>query len=266
MTLLLGLALAAAPLETFNDRLFVDVTVNGIATHALLDSGAELSVASPAFAKAAGLIAGEDAQLKGTGAKSVAVQLVENAAVDALGTHHEAPLAVMDLADISTRLVGRDIDFIVGRPLFDAAALKIDIAAGTIETAGGDRMGITLPLTEAQGIETLPVTLAGYGVPAIFDLGNGNAPIISKGLADRLGVEKVGVTLGGGVGGEKERETVVLPRLVVAGVAYEDLVAVVDATDEGNLLNLGTSIFRDFVIVADFAGRSITLSPQETAK
>nr|WP_276591747.1 pepsin/retropepsin-like aspartic protease family protein [Sphingomicrobium nitratireducens] len=247
--------------------MFLDARVNGVETRALLDSGAEVSILSPEFAARAGLQAdGEATEARGTGAGPQDAVLLESVHVDALGLALEAPAAIIDLQDVSARLVGRPLDLIVGRSLFDRARLAIDIEGGTIalaENAIGP--GTVLPLGEAQGLATIPARLGEVVVPALFDLGNGSRPQVSRALVDRLGLEVVGTETAGGIGGAHERDLVALPTLTLAGRTFDGLIASVDETD-GDLINVGTSILRHYLIVTDFSAGWIRLDPRNEAQ
>ena len=56
----------AEPLREQRDRLYLSAEVNGVAVEALLDSGAELSVADTAFAREAHIVGGAEVAMRGT--------------------------------------------------------------------------------------------------------------------------------------------------------------------------------------------------------
>ena len=253
----------AEPLLFHNGRLFVDARVNGIPTEALLDSGAEATLIDTALAAKAKLPEGTPQQIRGSGGTASA-RIVEGATVEALNvTLHPEAVVVMDLGELSRRLIKRPTAMVLGRELFDAARLRIDIGHGTIETLDDESRpsGVALPLTAHAGIESIPVSIGGTPAQAEFDLGNGSGPLISRALVKRLRLRPVTRQAGGGIGGPLMRDVVVIPRLTVAGVLFRNVRASVDDQPNANDVNIGTSILKEFVIATDFKSRRVWLQP-----
>jgi hypothetical protein len=253
----------AEPLLFHNGRLFVDARVNGVPTEALLDSGAEATLIDPALAAKAKLPEGTPQQIRGSGGTANA-RIVEGATVEALDvTLHPEAVVVMDLGELSQRLIKRPTAMVLGRELFDAARLRIDIGHGTIESLedGSKPSGVALPLTAHAGIESIPVSIGGMAAQAEFDLGNGSGPLISRALVKRLRLKPVAREAGGGIGGPRMRDVVVIPKLTVAGVPFREVRAAVDDQPNANDLNVGTSILKHFLITADFKSRHVWLQP-----
>lgn len=255
----------AEPLELFNGRLFLPVTVNGEHTLALLDSGAEMTVLDDDFARSLGLATEGSAVGRGTGAQTVEATFVEHLRVEAAGVALEQRAAVIDLGEVSQRLVGRNVELILGREIFDNARLRIDIEGGSIDTGAQPGEGaVRLSVTTHRGIPTVPATVEGHGpVQADFDLGNGSGVIVSRAYAERIGLAApervVGRASGGGIGGAVERDQVVLRSLVVAGREFRDVLAGIDGNENAADLNIGTSILRHFIITTDFADGAVWL-------
>jgi len=260
-------ASASAPtLDVAGDRLFIDATVNGVAVEALLDSAAEISLADKSWAATNGLETAGVETAKGTGG-AAEITFVESVDVETLGVALKGiPIAVLDLSDISRRLVGRPVHFIMGRELFDQERLSIDIDGGAIAAIDRARepAGVKLALTGARGIETFKARVNGVEVDAEFDLGNGTEVLIGKAFAEQLGLLNEFSALerrkGGGVGGEIERIIVHLPMLEFAGVTFRDVEAAVDETENAGDLNIGVRLLRKFRITTDFSERAIWLA------
>ena len=256
---------SAEPLLVHNGRLFISARVNGVATEALLDSGAEASLIDPSLAAEAKLPEGQAITMKGSGGSATA-RFVEGVPVEALGLKVQGEgIVVMDMTDLSQRLIKRPTRAIVGRELFDAARLRIDLAGGTITVANGAETpaGIKLALTAHAGIESVPVRVNGMAAQAEFDLGNGNEPMISRAMATKLGLKITGKQAGGGVGGEIQRDVVTIPMLEVAGKHFHNLTATIDDQPSANDLNIGTSILREFLMTTDFNQHAVWLAPQD---
>jgi hypothetical protein len=252
------------------DRLFLPIEVNGQEIEALLDSAAESSLIDPSFATELKLRVSGQATARGSGGQQQArfAQLSVRAASVRL---NELTVAVVDLSDVSHRLVGSPVRFILGRELFDHARLRIDIDHGSLQVLSrrSPVSGAALPLTDHAGIESIPVRVEGFAAAADVDLGNGSEVLIGKAFAERnqlLTPDRViAVRPGGGIGGKIDRKILRLGKLEVAGSAFMDVEAAVDPMDEAGDLNLGVKILRRFILVTDFAQHRIWLQPRPTA-
>jgi predicted aspartyl protease len=251
------------PLQLHNGRLFIPALVNDVATEALLDSGAEATIVDPAFAAKAKLPEGIPQVMKGSGG-TAAARIVEGVTVKALGVElHPEVVVVMDMTELSNRLIKRPTQAIVGRELFDAARLQIDLTHRDIAVVNKDSepRGRKLPLSAHAGIEAIPVLANGTRVQAEFDLGNGSDVMVSRALAGRLKLKIVGTKAGGGIGGEIKRDVVTLKTLVVGGARFRNVVATIDDQASANDMNVGTSILQHFLITTDFKDRVVWLEP-----
>ena len=267
-SLLLATPASAEPLIVDHGRLFIQARINGVATEALLDSGAESSLFDPALASEAHFGAGEKVTMKGSGGEQE-VQVVSGVKIEALGrTIPAAEVVVMDMSDLSDRLIKRPTRAIVGREVFDAGPIRIDLAKSDVQAleTGSTPRGVKLALTENRGIETVPVTLGSETTQAVLDFGNGTGVMIGKELAEKLKLKVVGMMKGGGIGGEVVRNVVRLPKLILAGMTFDNIEASVDETSSRADLNIGTPILKHFVVTADFKGRSAWFEPVEGPK
>lgn len=263
--MMLAAPLAAEPLVFDNGRVFIQARLNDTPTEALLDSGAEASVIDPKLAKRAGLKPGVEIEIKGSGGSEKG-RFLYGPHIHAGGLDlGEQELVILDLGPLSKRLIKRPTEMILGRALFDAARIRIDMVGGTWDVLGPDAKleGIAIPLEKHAGIEAVAVTVNGVAAKADFDIGNGSKPMISKTLADKLGLKTIGTESGGGIGGELTRDLVRLDTLVVAGRTFRDVEAGVDALDNAGDLNIGTSILKHFVITTDFNGHAVYLQPRD---
>ena len=256
-------AAQAEPLKFFNGRLFIPATVNRVSTEALLDSGAEATVVDPVLAAKANLPKGKAQVIKGSGGAAPA-HIVEGVTVGALGIElHPDAVVVLDLTDLSKRLIKRPTHAIVGRELFDTARLAINISGGEISTVSRDvePRGEKLPLTGHAGIEGIPVKANGALAQAEFDLGNGSDVLISREMVKKLGLKIIGKKSGGGIGGALNRDVVRLNSLDVAGKTFHNITAAIDDQPSHNDLNVGTEILKNFAITTDFKDRAVWLQP-----
>lgn len=251
------------------DRLFLAVRLNGVETEdALLDSGAELSLVDSAFAARAGLATAGTETARGTGGEEE-VTFAQGVIIEAAGLRLEdRPVAVLDLRPIAERVVGFPLSVVVGRELFDAARLAIDIAGSSIAAVERDAEppGVRLGMQTHKGLQTIPVSVEGdAAVQADFDLGNGNEVLVGAAYAERAGLlapeRIVGQKTGGGIGGEVVRDLLVLKTLEVAGQTFRDVPAAIDRTDTAADVNVGVRVLRHFRITTDFAQNLVWLEP-----
>jgi predicted aspartyl protease len=259
-------AAKAEPLELHNDRLFLNVTVNGRPVSALLDSAAEMTVLDDDFAASLGLAPSGSATARGSGATVMRASFAEHVAVEAVGVSLEQRVAIIDLGEVSDRLIGRRVDMILGRELFDNARLRLDIAGGTIERFEGAPRGMALPLGTHRGVPVIQSTVEGHSpVVTVLDTGNGTGVMVGRAFAARTGISAPGRIVaresGGGLGGAHERDIVILRELVIAGRTFTNVRAAIDPSETAADLNVGTAILRHFILTTDFAGEQIWLEP-----
>ncbi len=259
---------AQTSLHVVGNRIFLPVEVQGIATEALLDSGAEMTLLDTAFAASASLSPFGAEEARGTGAGTQSVQFAEGVTLKAAGkTLQDRMVAILDLTDISQRVVGAPLTVVLGREFFDAGIYAIDIEAAQIAEIGPEAVPVSdpLPLTDAHGIKQLSASVNGVAVLADFDLGNGNEVLLSRSFAERAGLlapeNILGTKMGGGIGGDVERTLVRIETLEIGGLTLKDVTAAVSPQADGADANVGVSVLRNFRIVVDYAGNRIWLEP-----
>lgn len=249
------------------DRLFIPVTINGQQVEALLDSAAEATFVDDDFAGSLGLALMGNETVKGSGGEDK-VRFAEGVNIHAAETDLKGlTVAVLDLEDLSARLVGTRVSLILGRDFFDAGRFRLDIEGGTIRKLGSSAKpkGTMLPLVTYRGIEGFPVTIEGHaGIQAAFDLGNGSEMMLGRQAANRLGIGAPGRVIerkkGGGIGGSIDRDIVKLSSVTIAGKTFADVRAAIDEQDSQSDANIGVNILRHFVIVTDFPGHKLWLA------
>lgn len=260
---------AETRIELFHNRLFIPATVNGSRVMALLDSAAEMSVVDDDLARRLRLRLGSDQAVNGSGGADKG-RFAHGLRLTAAGIRVTGTTAVvLDLQDLSQRLVGRPVEFILGRDIFDAARLQIDIEGGRLAAVPRSRApnGERLDLVTERGVETFPVSVEG-GAPvrAEFDLGNGSEVLVGRAYAERIGLltggRIVGRSDGGGIGGRVSRDIVVLKSLNIGSRRFDNVRAAIDSTGHAGDVNVGTSILRRFLITADFTQHALWLEPR----
>jgi predicted aspartyl protease len=258
------------PLTLINgSRLTVAAKINGRPVDALLDSAAEMTILDRTFAKKLKLDHGQSVAGQGSGQASFDANLVSGVTLEALDlTLGDQTVAVADLSDVGRRLLGHRIDAILGRELFDAARLSIDIDGHLISVIPRDQEppGVRLDLVTEHGVETVLVRVeSGDEVRATFDLGNGSEVLIGSALATRMHLltdgRKVVVKPGGGLGGEADRQVIALSSIELAGRRFTDVSAAIDPQPSASDVNVGVALLRHFRIATDFANHTVWLEP-----
>jgi predicted aspartyl protease len=270
---LLPLASAAAePAPSDGERLYIRVDVNGQRTLALLDSAAEMTILDDDFAARLGLAPTGSAVAHGSGAATMEARFADHVRIALPGIALDLRVAIVDLDEMAGRLLGRPIDMLLGRELFDSNRLWIDIATGYVERAGeAAPVGVRLPVGAHRGTPTIAAAVEGHApVQAVFDLGNGSEVLIGRAYAERIGLTAAARIVerrsGGGLGGARNFDIVVLRSLTLAGQEFRDVRAAIDPGETASDLNIGTSILRNFTITADFPNRAIWLRPRPPLK
>jgi len=254
-------------------RILVNARIDGQPVQALLDSAAEMSFVDRALAARLRLRTNETAVGQGSGRSSFEASLVKGVELEAFGlVLRDQTVATASLQDVGRRLLGRSLELILGREIFDAARLRIDIEGRTVSVV--DRRiapsGTQLRLVEEHGVETIPAQAEGAPVRATFDLGNGSGVLVSSRLADRLHLltdgRPVRQSRGGGLGGETRRKVFTLHSLELGGQTLHEVAAAVDERPSASDLNVGISVLRHFIVTSDFAARAVWLEPRPAAR
>ena len=254
---------------THGSRLLMPIEINGHPVNALLDSAAEATLIDTELAKTLNIGKGRSVAGHGSGENSFDAKLVNGITLEALGiTLPDQTVAIADLSDVGRRLLKHRLDAILGREIFDAARLAIDIDAQRIAVVPRDRQprGLRLDLLSEHGVETVPVLVeSGEPVRATFDLGNGSHVLISRAFAERRHLledgRKVGEEHGGGLGGDVRRQVLTLKSLDLAGRRFDNVQAAIDPQDTASDVNVGVAILRNFRITTDFAQHAVWLEP-----
>ena len=265
---LLPATVSAAPVEMFNDRPFVRIAVNGQPVTALLDTAAEMTLIDDDAAVRLGLVPTGAATAHGSGAATLGARFADHVAVEAAGVSVELRAGILDLGEVSGRLLGRPVDMLLGRDLFDNARLRLDYASGTLTLAEGTPRGVRLPLGEHRGTPTVPAAVEGHApVQTVLDTGNGSDVLVGSAYARRIGLLAPGRIVarsqGGGLGGARIRDVVILRSFTIAGRTFRNVRAAIDPGETASDHNIGTSILRHFVLTTDFAGHQVWLEPRE---
>lgn len=266
--MILALFAAVATLTVRGDRLYVPAKINGVSTLAVLDSAAEATIVDDDFARRIGAGKGKAVTARGSGG-SAGAELVSGARIEAAGLCLEdRTIAIIDLDDVGRRLFRHKLTAIVGRELFDAGRLAIDVEGGSLAAIprAARPQGIRLSLKSERGVETAPLRIEGRRVRAVFDLGNGSDMLIGRAFALKTGLfdRAQRTEKGGGIGGEIERRVVVLKSVRLGGMRFRNVRAAIDDQPDAADANVGVKLLRRFRIVTDFPQKAVWLQPHRS--
>jgi len=249
------------------------MVIDGQPAEAWLDSGASVSVVDSAFARRIGLELGAPVNAHGVGGQ---VSDVRWAQADLLagdlamaGRH----VVVMDLSAVQRKL-GRPVEVLLGRDVFDKAVVDIDFQAQRIRlTPRADfapPAADPLPLQHSGELRSVPIAVGGVVTPAIFDLGNAGGLLIDRQYADRNGFldgHRLSTTLGVGAEGAREDTQTALDGVKLGDTQFDGVptAATPNLASEAPA-NVGLQLLSRFRLTIDFGGDRIWLSPYADAQ
>jgi len=259
------------PFELFRgNRIVLAGSINGIETPMLLDSGAGLTTLDMGFARKLGLSGGQKITAEGTGGRQDA-ELFQNVTIEAGNLRLSGATVVAIDLDQVAKAIGRPVPVILGRELFVNSVVSLDFRRGQLTLSPAKDFVAPAGATEVRlrrdgTLHYLPIAIGDLPpVDAAFDLGNGGAISLSREYHEANGLfaslpHAIGMT--GGVGGLHENRRVTLPKVNIAGFAFEavptDLGALPDGPYKG-FANVGIQMFRPFKLTMDLGRDRIWL-------
>lgn len=261
------------PFKLIDNHLFMPAVVDCRERLWVLDTGASMSVVNAAFADELGLVRQGDMKGKGTGG-TVKIEFATLPSLTVKGIKFDPQtVAVIDMSEL-TRLVGVDIAGILGYDFLSRFVTKIDYAdellsfydPATFKYTG---TGHELKMHVKGSVFTVDATLDGdHSGTWLFDLGASSTSLnavyaIHNGYASRKGV----LGLGHGAANYFNTKAVRCDSIDVAG--YQIVHPVVgfhfggvDTTAQSDEIGtLGNTLFRNFIVYADYADERLILEP-----
>jgi len=261
-------------------RIFLPVTVNGVSTTAILDSGAEFSGLDTAFARNAGIASAGTFAAQGSGGDAlVSVARGVEIRVGALELR-DLTVAVLDLSDMSKQ-VGAPLTVILGKELFNEMTVEIDYPGRRIAFHDPARWsypgsGSRVPLTKDRGLRKVPVSVEGLAPITVgFDIGQGGALTLYRAYVEKErlleGRAPVSRQRGLGIGGATDDAVGTLSTLAFGGSTFKNVPATFVLDPAGSTEttreqgNLGTEVFKRFRMVVDYSRDALYLEPAPRA-
>jgi predicted aspartyl protease len=279
LLLLAALQLAAPDAEwipfSFHRQayVYVDVEVNGVATQAVLDSGANMSCVSATMAETLGLDGGTRLEARGVGGTMPAEFFTGVEFVVGGRTLGPTNVIAIDLDGVE-QAIGRPMDVILGRDVFMQHVVDIDYARRRLALRDGQDFryegeGTILPLHDTgSGHWSVDVLIAGRSVRCVVDSGSGKPMSLSASFAEEAGLPGEGkpssTTLSGGAGGVFPARIFTLPSLELGGTVLTSIPATLAKEDDPRSTrrrevgSFGTPLLSRFRVLFDAArGRLI---------
>jgi hypothetical protein len=259
-------------------RVFVPVTINGVETLAILDSGAESTGIDAGLAARAGITGQGAVGATGSGGTAT-VSVANNVDIDMPGARLSGiTIFIADLSALSARF-GRPLEVILGQELFNEAVVDVDYPKKTVTFYDAESFrysgpGETVPLIAGKGgLKQVELSIEGHGPELFdFDLGNGSPLIIVDDAATRWGLldgRKTGNVLSGGIGGSQVVKIAKVRHVAIGPYVMSDVPTLFPKTDHGSYNtktiagNVGAGIFNRFRVIADLTRDVLHLEPDE---
>jgi hypothetical protein len=263
------------PFELIDNRVIVDVTVNGKPFKCLLDTGAEKAM-STAAAKALGLQVAAAGSSSGVGEKRVEMgqTTVKEFAVG--GQKFEGlEFLVAPFDDMPPVFGTKTFDFIFGGPLFERYVVATDYIAKTVtlrdpESFSYKGSGTVLPIARPNNIPVVDAKLDGVAGRFGVDTGARSALIVygpfgaKNKLAEKYGAHVEGVT-GWGLGGPVRSLLARAKSLEMGATSVQDIVIRLSTQKAGATTSsamdglIGPDVLKQFMVTFDYSRKQMIL-------
>ncbi len=261
------------PFRLIDNHLFMPAIVDCHERLWVLDTGASMSVVNAAFADELGLVRQGDMKGKGAGG-TVKIEFATLPSLTVKGIKFDPQtVAVIDMSELS-RLMGIDFAGILGYDFLSRFVTKIDYADELVSFYDPAAFKYTgngheLKMHVKGSVFTVDATLDGdHSGSWLFDLGASNTSLepayaVQNGYAARKGV----LGLGHGAANYFTTKSVRCDSIDVAGYQIDNPAISFDYGDADTTIRpdeigtLGNTLFRNFVVYADYVGERLILEP-----
>lgn len=252
----------------------VPVTVNGVHTVGVLDSGASRTVIDSRFARQLGLDTRPGFRADGV-TDSVSGDMTEAVNIATAGIDlPPIDAGVMDLSEIS-RVVRKPVDVIIGQELFERNTIDLDLPNGRVRIVPSpcrpdDIAGVALPLIRLDRSYAVKLSVEGRPpVPFMFDVGSNVALYVSGDYARKnrlLEQRPTSKVASIGAGGVDIAEAVTLHDVELADTFLTGIPALIPPTwNQPAVGVLGLPVLSRFRAQISFADRMVRLAADRDA-
>jgi hypothetical protein len=268
------MAPATVPFELVDNRVIVDVTVNGKGFKCLLDTGAEAAM-STAAAKELGLDVEAAGSSAGVGEKRVEMGSTKLKEFAVGGQKFEGlEFLVAPFDDMPPVFGTKHFDFIFGMPLFERYVVETDYIGKTVTLRDpgnfSHRAGTVLEFERPNNIPVIAAKLDGVSGRFGVDTGARSAMILygpfaaKNKLAQKYGAHVEGVT-GWGLGGPVRSLLARAKSLEMGATNVSDIVIRL-STQKGGLTTgssmdglIGPDVLKQFLVTFDYSRKQLIL-------
>lgn len=276
ITLADGAAIAKAPFQLIDNRIFLDATINGAGPFSMiLDTGGS-NIVTPEVARAAGLAFGEGFQIDGAGAGTLPAWPTHVSAVaNGAFAMREIGFTILPLDTIRDAIGFARLDGLFGHELLGRFIVRIDYDAAEIAFAersavpNGWREGGGIPFNFVGTLPSIEAECDGAKGRYVIDTGDRSSLTLFAPHVERNGLRSRarfrGVT-GFGVGGPILADVMRVGRFVMGGRVVEGVTTRMPGADSGAFGtdmaagSIGTGVMKRFASVYDYAARRIYLA------
>jgi hypothetical protein len=270
-----GMAAVTIPFELVDNRVIVDVTVNGKPFKALLDTGANAAMSNGA-AKELGLSVADAGSGSGVGEQQVKMGRSTVKEFSVGGQKFEGvEFLVAPFDDMPPVFGTKHFDFLFGNPLYERYVVTADYIAKTLTLHDAKSFsykgsGTVLHIERPQGIPVIDAKLDGVAGRFGVDTGARSALIVygpfgaKNKLAEKYGAHVEGVT-GWGLGGPVRSLLARAKSLEMGATSVQDIVIRL-STQKGGLTTgssmdglIGPDVLKQFMVTFDYSRKQMML-------
>jgi predicted aspartyl protease len=274
--------ITTVPFELHDNRMFVSIALEGQGPFTVIFDTGGSNVITPEVAKVLGSkVLGTD-NTSGAGEGTVETSTVRLGSM-ALGAlqMHDQEFIVVDLGAIKNAFHFERLDGLIGFEVLQRARAKIDFDRKVIELfepePGRKRTGKLVPFQLVDQRPVIPGTIDGRASKILIDTGDRSNLTIFKRFAVSSGLDaafrgSAPILTGVGVGGPIPGKIASIARLVLGGIAIQDVVARLPTTNSGLFAtsdlsaSVGIGLLQGFNLEFDYQNGLLSLEPRKGFK
>ena len=266
---------ARVPFDLIDNRIYLNVTLNGVGPYRFLFDTSRGNVIDPAVAYAIAATPAGAVQIAGVGPATEQVAFARVASVGIAGAQlRDQTFVVMPLHEGLGIAASAEFDGIIGSDVLARFVTTVDYGKGllTLQKSAARDARATLPLAFAGTVPSMPCAIDGIATACTIDTGSPNAidlyapfvashPVVVPAKAISSGVN------GFGVGGPTLGRLGRLGSLRLGDAEVSDVIGGFSTATQGTFAtpdggaDAGGGLWRQFTVTLDYPKQTISLSP-----
>jgi len=278
-----GRLLADVPFRLHDDRILVDVTLDGHGPFTMIFDTGGGNVITPECARRLGLASAASESTSGAGEKQVpaGVATIASMKLGALEMRRQV-FHIVDLGEIRRGFRFPALDGVVGRELLERAHASVDFDGLRLRLREPSRDPGSVPADAVRFAleDGMPVVEGRIdGVPArlLVDTGDRSNLTVFRAFAARTGLDSLfaarpEIPTGIGIGGPIPGRVATVPSVEFGTVRERDVVARLPSTRSGGFAtsplagSIGLGLMRNYDLEIDYRQRWLALRPHRAAR